>query len=132
LNLLLKPGAFAVSPLQPRLIQGLQVPVGFLYGEHDWMSVNAGEEVVAALSARAEPVPTAFARVAQSGHQLALENPRQFNAELVAMVKQELARKEKGGKGKSNGTVRAHPTSSSSAAGTNGDAQMRQRSKKAS
>eukprot|EP00456_Euglypha_rotunda_P005223 TRINITY_DN10887_c0_g2_i2.p1 TRINITY_DN10887_c0_g2~~TRINITY_DN10887_c0_g2_i2.p1 ORF type:complete len:116 (-),score=17.80 TRINITY_DN10887_c0_g2_i2:11-358(-) len=44
LPLLLAPGAWPRLPLGPRL-QEIQVPIDFVYGEHDWMDVRGGISV---------------------------------------------------------------------------------------
>ncbi len=99
LNLLLRPGAFAVDPLLPRLVAGLNAPTVLVYGADDWMSVSAGQEVALAVAAKRSGPRASDAMfhsevviVPQAGHQLALENPRFFNATVVRIVKEHIQR----------------------------------------
>jgi len=95
LSLLLRPGAFAVDPLLPRLVASLTVPCALLYGESDWMSQSSGEELVAALRARL--VPGEVVVVPAAGHQLALESPRCFNQVVSQIVRHHQQRNAAGG-----------------------------------
>ncbi|KAF8057920.1 1-acylglycerol-3-phosphate O-acyltransferase [Scenedesmus sp. PABB004] len=82
---ILAPGAWAYAPLAERLLQ-LEVPVSFIYGEHDWMNPAAGQAVADALdAARRRTVPSDH-RVdvlPDSGHFVFLEQPHLFNAALL-------------------------------------------------
>jgi cardiolipin-specific phospholipase len=95
LNLLLRPGAFAVDPLLPRLVAHLCVPCSLLYGENDWMSQAAGQEVVDSLRVRLGFASAEVVVVPSAGHQVALENPRHFNASIVRMVREQRDRADK-------------------------------------
>ena len=71
----LAPGAWAYSPLQPRL-QNLnkEMNVCFIYGLYDWMDYQAAVPICEALGPRAH-----LFRVGDAGHQLYLENSEAFN-----------------------------------------------------
>ena len=79
MNVLLEPGAWAKVPLQGRLDQ-LEIPVAFLYGEHDWMDWKAGEE------ARKEIVWSCLERVPKAGHHVFVDNPKAFVAAFERVV----------------------------------------------
>jgi cardiolipin-specific phospholipase len=78
LGTILKPGAWAHEPLHDRL-KDLSMPVAFIYGEDDWMDYRHAED-----AAKQMAVPTRIIRVPKSGHQLYIENPKDFNAALLA------------------------------------------------
>lgn len=71
---------FAKEPLIARL-PALQVPTLFMYGTHDWMDWKAAETARAGMT-----VPTRMVRVPEAGHQLFLDNPAQFNVDLIEGV----------------------------------------------
>jgi len=76
LNLILSPGAWAHAPLINR-IGKLKVPVDFVYGQYDWMSVDAAQQAANLL--RSEPgyhYKPSVAVVPGCGHQLAIVNPK--------------------------------------------------------
>lgn len=55
----------------------LDLPVQFIYGQYDWMNVNAGY-----LASQKSP-NFQFDIVEKAGHNLFLDNPLQFNAKIV-------------------------------------------------
>jgi len=75
-------GIAAHSPLAPRLLD-LQVPIAFIYGQHDWMDVAAGKEVCRQLQALNKHAVHRV--VVDAGHQVFMENPKVFN-EIVLDV----------------------------------------------
>jgi len=85
LPLLLAAGASARRALGPRLLS-LSVPVGFIYGENDWMDQQAGERVVADLYGE-EEIPNYVRVVPVAGHQLMLENPSSFVLAVIELVR---------------------------------------------
>ena len=88
LSLILKPGAFAKSPLADRLPAALApsspgssgVPTVFVYGVSDWMDSSAGASTAAAMIARGGAACSL--RVRGAGHQLMVDSPSGF-AECV-------------------------------------------------
>ncbi|PHZ09475.1 alpha/beta-hydrolase [Rhizopus microsporus ATCC 52813] len=70
---ILAPGAYARKPLFHRLAQ-LKMPTVFIYGEHDWMDYKAAEEAKEHMK-----VPAKVIRIANGGHHMYLENPKDFN-----------------------------------------------------
>jgi len=92
LTLILAPGAWARRALGPRLVS-LVVPVGFVYGEHDWMDEKAGQRVLTELYG-AEEMRKYIRIVPNCGHQLTLENPSSFVQAVIELVESlETARK---------------------------------------
>ena len=86
LNLLLKPGAFAIDPLLPRLSK-LQTGVSLLYGSTDWMDANSGHSLATTITDSG----TGFAEcliIDNAGHQLYIEQPASFNDAIVHIVKE--------------------------------------------
>ena len=100
LNVFLAPGAWARSPLVNRLPE-LQVPVHFLYGDHDWMSSAGGKDVLDAMQGRAF---CKMSIIKNAGHhvrvccvslcdaltsvQLYMDNPEDFNASVMEWISQ--------------------------------------------
>eukprot|EP01108_Squamamoeba_japonica_P001218 TRINITY_DN1485_c0_g2_i3.p1 TRINITY_DN1485_c0_g2~~TRINITY_DN1485_c0_g2_i3.p1 ORF type:complete len:344 (-),score=119.59 TRINITY_DN1485_c0_g2_i3:27-1058(-) len=74
LNSILSPGAFARRPLVDRFdTLPKSLPVLFVYGSHDWMDVSAGRHV-------SRSAPDWHVEIVDSaGHQLAIEQPAEFN-----------------------------------------------------
>ncbi|CAM9101602.1 unnamed protein product [Scytosiphon promiscuus] len=86
LSRVLKPGAWAHSPLKHRLPKvDPSVPVHFLFGDRDWMDSTVPQELVDAADADGTGQKITITRVPNSGHQLFLDNPRGFNAELLRL-----------------------------------------------
>ncbi|CBN79068.1 conserved unknown protein [Ectocarpus siliculosus] len=87
LSRVLKPGAWAHSPLKHRLPKlDPSVPVHFMFGDRDWMNSTAPQELLE--SARADGgsgQEITITTVPNAGHQLFLDNPRGFNAELLRL-----------------------------------------------
>lgn len=77
LGTIMRPGAWAKEPLHARL-RDLQMPVTFIYGQNDWMDYRNAEE-----AAENMVVPVKILRIPDSGHQLYLENPDEFNRAVV-------------------------------------------------
>ncbi|CAF1599673.1 unnamed protein product, partial [Didymodactylos carnosus] len=76
---------YAYEPLQQRLTQiKRDIRVTFLYGDHDWMDVKAGEEVVKNI--RQQGGKANLMRVRQAGHQLMIDNPQGFFDAIVNAV----------------------------------------------
>ena len=84
---LLRPGAFARSPLcdrLPRLDFATIQQVSFVYGgDGDWMSASHARELQAAAPGRHVP-PIEVATVAGAGHNLMVDNPIGFVEALLA------------------------------------------------
>ncbi|CAN0390481.1 unnamed protein product [Pylaiella littoralis] len=84
LSRLLKPGAWAISPLKHRLPKvDPSVPVHFIFGDRDWMDSTAAQELVDSAEANGTGQKITISKVQNAGHQLFLDNPRGFNAELL-------------------------------------------------
>jgi len=82
---LLKPMAYARSPLCTR-IPHLKIPKLLMtYGTHDWMDWTAGDKVRARIDAdQANKMDVRVLRVAKSGHNLIVDNPRGFATAVVS------------------------------------------------
>lgn len=80
---ILAPGAYARRPMVER-IDGLKMPMSFLYGEHDWMDVRGGKEAVKRLRKRGNDKTNCFV-VPNSGHHIYLDNPKPYNS-LIARI----------------------------------------------
>lgn len=80
---ILAPGAYARRPMVER-IDGLKMPMSFLYGEHDWMDVRGGKEAVKRLRQRGNVKTNCFV-VPNSGHHIYLDNPTPYNS-LIARI----------------------------------------------
>ncbi|KAL0083007.1 Alpha/Beta hydrolase protein [Phycomyces blakesleeanus] len=73
----LAPGAYARKPLFHRLAN-LQMPVVFIYGEHDWMDYKAANRVAEIMK-----VPVKVILVQHGGHHMYIDNPEEFNEEVA-------------------------------------------------
>lgn len=143
LNLLLKPGAYAIDPLLPRLAT-LQTSVTLLYGASDWMDADSGHQVASTLMTAASTGASSGAStmhaecliIPRAGHQLFLENARDFNQTVVRVVRAaEERRDQASASANANGAVErtAEATESDDeATETSSDAKLHQRGKKAS
>ncbi|CBQ72280.1 conserved hypothetical protein [Sporisorium reilianum SRZ2] len=80
---ILAPGAFARRPMVDR-IERLQMPMSFLYGEHDWMDVRGGKEAVKRLRKQGNVKTNCFV-VPNSGHHIYLDNPSPYNS-LISRI----------------------------------------------
>ncbi|KAJ2492753.1 hypothetical protein IWW37_001199 [Coemansia sp. RSA 2050] len=80
---ILRPGAFARRPLVGRL-GAISVPTTFIYGSHDWVDYTGGLEVIKRIAGR---VATHLYRVPNAGHNLHIDNPKDFNRFLVSEMK---------------------------------------------
>jgi len=78
---ILAPGAFARRPIVER-ISGLEIPVTFVYGEHDWMDVNGGKESIRALRKAGNQNGRMYT-VPGAGHHVYLDNPEAVNDLLI-------------------------------------------------
>ncbi|KAL7746395.1 hypothetical protein RI367_008238 [Sorochytrium milnesiophthora] len=81
LNALLLPGGWAHKPVGDRLVDGLRVPVAFLYGDVDWMNHRHADALLPRLR-----VPGLVTVVPKAGHHLYLDNPDYFNRELLDII----------------------------------------------
>lgn len=89
---LLAPGAYAHAPLEGRLHE-LQVPLTFIYGEHDWMKPEHAVRVCEQLrQERAPRVPhdLSVEVIADAGHFVFMDQPELFNKALAAVCAQYL------------------------------------------
>ncbi|KAJ1979933.1 hypothetical protein H4R34_002635, partial [Dimargaris verticillata] len=77
LTVLTHPFVFAKRPLVDRL-HALNVPTLFVYGEIDWMDYRGAERVAKSMQA-----PSRIIHIADAGHNMMLENPKDFNAALL-------------------------------------------------
>ncbi|PWN48829.1 alpha/beta-hydrolase [Violaceomyces palustris] len=85
---LLAPGAYARSPMVDR-VDGLKIPVSYLYGQHDWMDVKGGRESVRRLNLAGNRRATCFV-VPSSGHHIYLDNPSGFDELVRRIIKGEV------------------------------------------
>lgn len=85
LSRVLKPGAWAHSPLRHRLPKiDPSIPVHFIFGDRDWMNSTAPQELKESAEAGGGTGQRiSITHVPNAGHQLFLDNPRGFNAELL-------------------------------------------------
>lgn len=84
LNAILHPGAIAKEPLGERIpFVKENIPVSFVYGNHDWMNSNAAVEVAAVMNRGVE-----VKILDKCGHQLYIEQPQQFNEFVLNKVAQ--------------------------------------------
>ncbi|KAJ7047611.1 alpha/beta-hydrolase [Mycena alexandri] len=74
---ILAPGAHARMPLVDR-IAALKIPVTFVYGDHDWMDPEGGEQSVENLRKAGNGEARSYI-VNDSGHHLYLDNPKAVN-----------------------------------------------------
>lgn len=92
LSQLLKPGAWAFSPLLHRLPKIDQsIPVYFLFGDRDWMDSTAPTKLKADAEAMATGQRITIEEVPNAGHQLFLDNPQGFNAALLRICEDKVA-----------------------------------------
>lgn len=84
---ILAPGAYARRPMVDR-IEGLKMPMSFLYGEHDWMDVRGGKEAVKRLRKRGNIKTSCFV-VPNSGHHIYLDNPSPYNTLISKILRGE-------------------------------------------
>ncbi|KAJ1920440.1 hypothetical protein H4219_001277 [Mycoemilia scoparia] len=77
LNSLFMPGVFPYKPLIDR-VKGLKMPTIFMYGTHDWMDYKGGQEACKKMS-----VPTKLFQVPNAGHNIHLENPKEFDSIII-------------------------------------------------
>lgn len=84
---ILQPGAFARKPMVDR-IDGLKMPMSFLYGEQDWMDVRGGKEAVKRLRKQGNTKTNCFV-VPNSGHHIYLDNPKPYDTLIFKILKGE-------------------------------------------
>ncbi|KAJ2459872.1 hypothetical protein GGF42_001197 [Coemansia sp. RSA 2424] len=77
---ILRPAAFARRPLVTRLAD-VKMPTTFMYGSHDWVEHTGGLEVIRRIEGR---VPTQLYRVPNAGHNMHIDNPKDFNRFMVS------------------------------------------------
>ncbi|KAJ2477607.1 hypothetical protein IWW47_006185, partial [Coemansia sp. RSA 2052] len=77
---ILRPAAFARRPLVTRLAD-VKVPTTFMYGSHDWVEHTGGLDVIRRIEGR---VPTQLYRVPNAGHNMHIDNPKDFNRFMVS------------------------------------------------
>lgn len=90
---ILAPGAYARRPMVDR-IEGLKMPMSFLYGEHDWMDVRGGKEAVKRLRKRGNVNTNCFL-VPNSGHHIYLDNPSPYNSLIASILRGEADQQSK-------------------------------------
>lgn len=90
---ILAPGAYARRPMVNR-IEGLKMPMSFLYGEHDWMDVRGGREAVQRLRKQGNVKTNCFV-VPNSGHHIYLDNPSPYNSLVARILRGEADRTSK-------------------------------------
>ncbi|XP_011270431.1 hypothetical protein CAOG_08791 [Capsaspora owczarzaki ATCC 30864] len=76
-NTILSFGAWARKPLLDRL-PGLVMPTTFMYGLYDWMDYRPAAEAQRHMS-----VKTNIITIGGGGHQMYIEDPVEFNAQLI-------------------------------------------------
>ncbi|KAF7353005.1 hypothetical protein MVEN_01268100 [Mycena venus] len=74
---ILSPGAHARMPLVDR-IAALKIPVTFVYGDHDWMDPEGGEQSVENLRKAGNGQARSYI-VNNAGHHVYLDNPKAVN-----------------------------------------------------
>ncbi|OZJ05711.1 hypothetical protein BZG36_01422 [Bifiguratus adelaidae] len=80
---ILSPGAYARTPLLHRL-PNLKMPVTFLYGEQDWMDYRAAHHVIKIRKDMGlDTSKWRVGRVRSAGHHLYLDNPMEFDQEVI-------------------------------------------------
>lgn len=84
LSTVLESGAYARRPLCERLA-AVTVPVAFLYGDRDWMSADAGNEVTKRMK-----VKSWVKKITGAGHHVYFDNAAEFN-QLVLQACAEVA-----------------------------------------
>ncbi|SPO31794.1 related to CLD1 - mitochondrial cardiolipin-specific phospholipase [Ustilago trichophora] len=90
---ILAPGAYARRPMVDR-VEGLKMPMSFLYGEHDWMDVRGGKEAVKRLRKRGNVKTNCFV-VPNSGHHIYLDNPSPYNSLIARILRGEADQQSK-------------------------------------
>ncbi|KAF7313601.1 AB hydrolase-1 domain-containing protein [Mycena chlorophos] len=78
---LLAPGAHARRPMVDR-IAALKMPITFVYGDHDWMDPQGGEDSVENLRKAGNGNARSYI-VSDAGHHVYLDNPKAVNSLLV-------------------------------------------------
>ncbi|KAJ7579240.1 Alpha/Beta hydrolase protein [Mycena floridula] len=78
---ILAPGAFARLPLVDR-IAALKIPVTFVYGDHDWMDPEGGQQSVENLRLAGNDQGRMYV-TPNAGHHVYLDNPKVVNDLLV-------------------------------------------------
>ncbi|KAJ7283927.1 Alpha/Beta hydrolase protein [Mycena rebaudengoi] len=78
---ILSPGAHARMPLVDR-IAALKIPVTFVYGDHDWMDPEGGEQSVENLRKAGNGEGRSYI-VNNAGHHVYLDNPKAVNDLIV-------------------------------------------------
>jgi len=79
----LAPGVFAYQPLCDIIpVLARDLTITFMYGETDWMDINAARELQSDLTSRRISVHT----VPGSGHQLCIENPLEFDRIVIDSI----------------------------------------------
>jgi len=78
---ILAPGAHARMPIVDR-ISALKIPVTFVYGDHDWMDPEGGEQSVEMMRQAGNGQGRSYI-VKNAGHHVYLDNPRAVNDLLV-------------------------------------------------
>lgn len=63
----------------------LTLPISFIYGEHDWMSVDSGRDAVRCLKTAGNLGGTCFV-VPHAGHHVYLDNPKAFDRLLARIL----------------------------------------------
>ncbi|KAF9046062.1 alpha/beta-hydrolase [Hymenopellis radicata] len=78
---ILAPGAHARLPMVDR-VDALKIPVTFVYGDHDWMDPEGGQDSVERLRQAGNGQGRMYI-VNNAGHHVYLDNPKQVNDLLV-------------------------------------------------
>ena len=68
-------------PLVDR-VAALTIPVTFIYGDHDWMSLDGGRDAVENMRRAGNP-DGRWHVIKNAGHHLYLDNPQEVNALLL-------------------------------------------------
>ena len=84
LNSLLQPGAYARWPLGKRMAEGMEVETHWVWGQHDWMYTEESVAVMQKMKARG--VRGSRVTVSGAGHQVSMENLREFNAVILRLA----------------------------------------------
>lgn len=92
---ILEPVAWAKAPFEDRA-SSLKVPLTFIYGENDWMDLEAGKRICKELMAlhtekngsaeTLRPNQNECLVIENSGHHTYMENPEEFNKMLLGIL----------------------------------------------
>ncbi len=92
----MRAGAWAHAPLGERF-RDLQVPVTFIYGEHDWMNPAAALQVCQEVRQERPPSMPSDLHVEvipDAGHFVFMDQPEQFNSAMDRLLRPYIAKEQ--------------------------------------